>query len=75
VESLYGHLKSYRGRDLNDLLRLIRINGSGSGSDSDEEVVWGERTEGKKNVVEPVPRKGAFKDSSYIPASWRMTSQ
>jgi len=73
VESFHGHLKSYGGQDLSDLLGLFCINNSDS--DSDKDIVWVERSEGRKNIVEPIPRKGAFKDSSHIPASWCMTSQ
>lgn len=69
IESFYGHLKSYGGRDLTDLLGFCSFRDSES--ESDEDIVWVERTEERRNIVEPLPR-GSVNFSKYVTAAWRM---
>jgi len=57
-----------------------------SGTDSDsgsvyrspharDDVIWVERTEGRRNIVEPVPREEANLIPNAIPAAWFVTSK
>jgi len=59
---------------------------SGSNADSDSEsvyrspharddIIWLERTEGRRNIVEPVPRDEANLIPNAIPAAWFITSK
>jgi hypothetical protein len=68
------------GEDLNRLLGIYYVHDpdalhlpSGEtvpAGQAREDIVWMERTEGRKNIVEPVPRAEAAKVPNLVPAAW-----
>jgi len=76
LEGFQSRLKSFGPNDLSDLLGLCYVHDADSDSsdaDSDDltkkndDIVWLERTEGRTNILEPMPKE---KVSNAIPATW-----
>jgi hypothetical protein len=75
----YSTLKHQGEKDLSDLLGLYCVHNSdydAESSDSESgDIVWVEKTKGRRNIVEPVRREDAFKIPNFTPASWHIGSK
>lgn len=79
VEAFQDRMKSFEGKDLSDLFGIYYIHRpdddrSGDREENGEDIIWLERTVGRKNIVEPVTRDVAMAYPMNTPAAWEISA-